>query len=292
MKIVLGAHSQATHQHAIDLLSRMQFAEPEVTAVSAAEPIYSVPVTMSSSMALSSDVFRALHTAAVANAEQAANELNSRGIRTHAKVADGLAADALMRVADEISADLIAVGSEQKSAIGALFLGSVTRALAAGAKQSILVARPTIASGPVRAVLAVDGSAYCDRCVDHLINFQPKGLGHVTVLQVIEPVVDTMSAAVHVPIATTQEVYARMEEFATNHTQQVVDKLTAAGIEASPVVRTGPVLVTIRKVVQDTDSEMIILGAQGHGFMHRVLIGSIAMHVVASESYSALIMRA
>ena len=47
MKIVLGAHSQATHQHAIDLLSRMQFAEPEVTAVSAAEPIYSVPVTMS-----------------------------------------------------------------------------------------------------------------------------------------------------------------------------------------------------------------------------------------------------
>ena len=188
--------------------------------------------------------------------------------------------------------NMIAVGSEQKSAIGALLLGSVTRALAAGAKQSILVARPTIASGPVRAVLAVDGSAYCDRCVDHLINFQPKGLGHVTVLQVIEPVVDTMSAAVHVPIATTQEVYARMEEFATNHTQQVVDKLTAAGIEASPVVRTGPVLVTIRKVVQDTDSEMIILGAQGHGFMHRVLIGSIAMHVVASESYSALIMRA
>lgn len=292
MKIVLGAHSQSTHKHAVELLSRLQFADADVLAVSAAEPIYSVPVTMSSTMSMSSDVFKALHSAAESTAAQAAKELESRGIRAESRAADGLAADVLMRTADEFNADLIAVGSEQKSAIGALFLGSVTRALAAGAKQSILVARQSTATGPVRAVLAVDGSEYCDRCIAHLIQLAPKGIGHVTVLQIVEPIVDTMSAAVHVPIATTQEVYAQMENFANKHTQEVADKLNAAGIAATPLVRTGPVLVSIRKVVQETESEMIILGAQGHGFMHRVLIGSIAMHVVASESYSALIMRA
>lgn len=47
----------------------------------------------------------------------------------------------------------------------------------------------------------------------------------------------------------------------------------------------------IRAEMTATGSELLLMGAQGHGFFHRLKFGSKSLHQVVSESYSVLILR-
>jgi hypothetical protein len=41
----------------------------------------------------------------------------------------------------------------------------------------------------------------------------------------------------------------------------------------------------------DTKSDLLVLGAQGHGFLARLRMGSKSFHQVVSERYSVLVLR-
>lgn len=60
----------------------------------------------------------------------------------HAHVRIGDAADELLDVAEELGADLIIVGSHNRTALGRLLLGSVSEAVVDRARCTVLVARP------------------------------------------------------------------------------------------------------------------------------------------------------
>lgn len=61
--------------------------------------------------------------------------------RMQYRVERGLAADEIVRVAEEVQADLIIVGSHGKKAVDRLFMGSVSTAVVHRAKQPVLVVR-------------------------------------------------------------------------------------------------------------------------------------------------------
>lgn len=77
-------------------------------------------------------------------------------------------ADALMERATNWGTDLIVVGSQGRSAIGRLILGSVSRKIVTEARCSVRVARATITKGdrPARIIIGMDGSSFANAAVD------------------------------------------------------------------------------------------------------------------------------
>jgi nucleotide-binding universal stress UspA family protein len=79
----------------------------------------------------------------------------------HTRVLEGSPSRELMREAERWQPDLIVVGSHGRSALGRLFLGSVSKALAAKARCSVRVARREDTKGdgaPLHIIVGVDGS--------------------------------------------------------------------------------------------------------------------------------------
>jgi nucleotide-binding universal stress UspA family protein len=79
-----------------------------------------------------------------------------------ARVLEGSPAQELLRKAEEWGPNLIVVGSQGRSALGRLFLGSVSKSLATHARGPVRVGRHGVekedGGGPVRLVVGVDGS--------------------------------------------------------------------------------------------------------------------------------------
>jgi nucleotide-binding universal stress UspA family protein len=49
---------------------------------------------------------------------------------------------------------------------------------------------------------------------------------------------------------------------------------------------------SIPVAMKETGAELLILGAQGHGFLERLTLGSTSFHQVMAEPYSVLVLRA
>src|SRR5215468_8697932 len=77
-------------------------------------------------------------------------------------------ADALMERATNWGADLIVVGSQGRSALGRLFLGSVSRKIVTEARCSVRVARATAKKDgrSARIIIGMDGSSFANAAVD------------------------------------------------------------------------------------------------------------------------------
>jgi nucleotide-binding universal stress UspA family protein len=44
--------------------------------------------------------------------------------------------------------------------------------------------------------------------------------------------------------------------------------------------------------MQETHSELLVLGSQGHGFMERIALGSTSLEQAIKQPYSVLVVRA
>lgn len=191
----------------------------------------------------------------------------------------------LMRLADERRADLVAIGSGQHGAVESFFLGSVGRALAIGAHQSFLIARREAnATGPLKAVFATDHSEYANRCFARLIDMNPEGLKHVTIVTATES--NLLASEDHPELSLTE-----VEETMNRHGQEMVGRLEATGRTADFRLIEGFPAEALAKAMTDTDADLLILGARGHGLIERVFIGSLALHTVVAEPYSVLVLR-
>jgi nucleotide-binding universal stress UspA family protein len=73
--------------------------------------------------------------------------------------------------------------------------------------------------------------------------------------------------------------------------QTVADRLGAVGIEASPMVIDGHPNAAIHQAMGETEADLLILGAQGHGFIERLAMGSVSFYQAVSERHSVLILR-
>jgi nucleotide-binding universal stress UspA family protein len=78
------------------------------------------------------------------------------GARVETRLADGDAAEEILRVAEEIRCDLIVVGTEGRSGLGRLLLGSVAEAVLRKARCPVLTVKSPVAAQP-------DGPGKTDR---------------------------------------------------------------------------------------------------------------------------------
>jgi nucleotide-binding universal stress UspA family protein len=74
---------------------------------------------------------------------QAAEVASEHDVPFELRLVAGFERDAILATADQIDAELIAVGSNRHGALGTVLLGSVSRSLVSRAQRPVLVVHPT-----------------------------------------------------------------------------------------------------------------------------------------------------
>ncbi|HEY0865763.1 MAG TPA: universal stress protein [Fimbriimonas sp.] len=276
MKIVVGIDTNGLYRQALSLSTRLGFPD--------AEWILAYSRDIPSEVAYRPDLIDAISQAGDSALEASAEDAAACGIEAKTVRLSGDPASTLVSFAEEIGADLVAVHSERKGRFGSLFFGSVGRGLAIGAKHSVLISKGDAPStGKLTAVFATDQSEYAARSLEKLIAMQPAGIGRIRLMTAVN--LNAREVAHGLPVVTG------LVEAAEERMQEDVRRFRAAGYEASGVVLDKHVNDAIRDQMEETQADLLLMGAQGHGFMHRLILGSTSLHQVVVEPYSVLIIR-
>jgi nucleotide-binding universal stress UspA family protein len=142
---ILAVDGSESADHAIQAFIRLPLpAGLEVTVMTVVSPIPMLPPPTAAGLdweAVLETTERERRAEAQRLVDTARERLKVAGRESRVEIRSGTAAEELVAAARETGADLIAVGAENRSALGRLFLGSVSGRVLSHAPCSVLVAR-------------------------------------------------------------------------------------------------------------------------------------------------------
>lgn len=197
--------------------------------------------------------------------------------------------------AKEFDADLIVAGSHGRTALGRLFLGSISQWLLNEARCSVRVARGRIDEPdmPVRIVVGVDGSAGANAALDQIIARYWPDKSEVTVIVVDEPLEPTLVGE-FVPIVrdSVSESNAQEHRRAVKLANAAAKRLTNNGLRTRALVKIGNPKSVLIEVAEEWRADCIFVGATGiTNRFERFLLGSVAGAVAARAHCSVEVVR-
>jgi nucleotide-binding universal stress UspA family protein/predicted transcriptional regulator len=199
------------------------------------------------------------------------------GLLVSTVIRDGLAAEGIHDVADELGAYAIAVASHGRGGIPRLVLGSVAERLLQQATIPVLLVREGEETRPpsLREVLVpLDGSVLAERAIDQAREILPEG-GVLVLERVVEPIFYVFgeeTAALVVDEAAT----AQAESSAKAYLDEKAAALTSAGIRVTTRVHRGRPASEILSEIETSHIDMIVMTTHGHTGPTRWLMGSVA----------------
>ena len=219
-----------------------------------------------------------------------AEPLHRRGYATEAVIAHGRAADVLLAEADNMAADLIVVGSRGRGAAATALLGSVSATLVDHAACPVFVAR---VASVTRILVATDGSqsaeaippvlaawrTFLDASIDVLAVAPPRGRD--------EPVVSAGMRGIEPGPTDAPHEVSRHRVMA----DEMAARLARAGWRAEGAVRYGEAAQEIEAAAREWGTDLIITGSRGLSGLQRLVMGSVAHHVLTHSTSSVLVMR-
>lgn len=217
--------------------------------------------------------------------------LVERGLEVEEHVIAERPASAITRMAEELRADLIVMGSRGHGPLRSMLVGSVAAEVTEHAPCPVLVARrPTVAS----LLVATDGSDAANAIPDHLAAW---GIflgvdAHAVTVTIPEGTLFTVMVGVH---TLGDERLGRMQRELEERSQQdlaeMVSGLAAAGFAATPHQRSGDAASEILAVATERNADLIVVGSRGLGALDRIVLGSVARNVLLHAKASVLVMR-
>jgi nucleotide-binding universal stress UspA family protein len=217
---------------------------------------------------------------------------------SHASYA-GSPSDMLIR-ADGAS-DLVVVGSQGKSALRRLMLGSVSQNVLTHAVCSVRVGRrpPADAAprgGAVRIVIGIDGSRHSALAVSAVASRVWPAKTEVKVVAALDLKLLSVLAS------PTPSAWARpwfdaapasddARAWACEAVAAVAAELRSAGLTASPVVEEADAKQFLVQEAERWSADCIFVGAKGHSAIERFLLGSVSASVAARAPCSVEVVR-
>jgi len=189
----------------------------------------------------------------------------------------GDAVTEVLAAADELTAEVIVVGSRGRGVLTAALLGSVSTAVAGRANSPVLVVGPTAVLGEGPIVVGVDGS---ETSLDaaRVAASLDRGLGRG--LQVV-------LAYTLRPIPGASAVPEARQELAAVDEQRAEELLAQAAAElgvprdATRTVRNGSESAALLELARDLDATLLVVGSRGRGAVRAALLGSFSLSVLA-----------
>lgn len=289
MKTLVGVDPEGTYRSSVNLCKRLQFPNQEWTLANTIPPIPWYVPGLNPRILPVADILEYQDEASKELLKKAHEEMGDEKVSE--KTVEGDAAAALMRIANGSDVDLIVLGSGQPDHGVLWAIGSVSRALCIGAKQSLLIAKGEVrADGPIHAVFATDHSEYAKAAVDQLIKWAPKGFKQIDVVSAYE-----INPATMTMLRSHTDVDLDFEKWVHDQTlkeaKEVAEKLHKISPLTTVTAQMGDPNFVIRETMAMSKADLLIVGAQGHGFFERLLVGSVSHHQVVAEPYPVLLIR-
>lgn len=203
---------------------------------------------------------------------------------------------ALIQRADELQADLIVVGSQGRSALGRLLLGSVSKTVATEAGRAVRIARrgPVNGNGaPPRIIVGVDGSSESERAVRAVGERDWPGGTQVRIIAVDDGTSPTRVA--HIMPNAAAMITGCNEEVAV-HTRAMVEwaqeDLSAIGLDASIAVFEGDPRRVLVEEARKWGADSIFIGPRRFtSAFERFRLGSVSSAVATKAHCSVEVVR-
>jgi len=293
MKSIIGIDTGGTYEPAVKLFARLKFPNPDVTMLNVADLV--LPYTsfaMPPTVEPMNQIVEGLRQAGETAVGEAAKIAEGYGLAAKTEVVSGPSVLTLLDRADDLGVDILTVASTRKGTLATMFTGSMSRSIVTGSRHTVLVAKEGVRDqGPVEVVLATDHSPYMERAVERLIALAPQGISKIHVVTAYE-VSDKEAALLHANLPALEgHIEKWIEGELQKKCESLVGLLSQSGYEADYELTAGNPNNAIRQAMEKTGSELLILGAQGHGFIERLFVGSVSFHQLVAEPYSVLILR-
>jgi nucleotide-binding universal stress UspA family protein len=228
---------------------------------------------------LTPDALVRMRAAAQSALDERCSRARALGLVCETRWVEAPAAEAIAESAAKRSADLIAIGSHGHTGIRYALLGSVAARVARAAPCPVLTVKQRPASGwaPRRIAVAMDFSLTARRalaCAQYLASvWGPAGLVLVHA-RYVPPDLSGVFTEGTLPIdddAATGRELVRLQS-----------ELQAAGVPAEYADETGHPAEVLQRVAARVGADLIALGTHGRRGVSRVLLGSVAEHVLRS----------
>lgn len=205
----------------------------------------------------------------------------------HLKI--GIAADEVVRSAEEIGAGLVTMGSRGRGRMKRLAMGSVSDSVVRHAHCPVMVVRWKPVIFPARILLSTDGSeesVLAARTAADLAQRTDSELHVVTVAFESPYVYEEYHNVRHAQEVkrTRREAREMLEEQA-----QLIEKAGASVAETH--LRVGGVDEEIVVLADEVDADLVVVGSRGRGGIRRALMGSVSDSVVRHAHCPVLVVR-
>jgi len=205
----------------------------------------------------------------------------------------GHAAGEIVRAAEEMTTDLVVVGSQGRSAIARFLVGSVAEQVARHAPCPVLLVRGS-GEAPQRVAVGVDGSEGSQRALDFLMELPLPPAAEIRLVTILanlhemarEHLLVTPPLAEH---STPLDQWLR--DKAQAHLTELVASLGAADRPAVTEIRSGDAARGLIEVAEDEGTDLIVVGSHGPGVLEQFLLGSVSQQVLSHAPCSVLIVR-
>jgi len=193
---------------------------------------------------------------------------------------------AIIEKADEWKPDLIVLGSHNRSALGRLFLGSISQTVLTEARCSVRIARGGIERdpSPLQILIGVDGSPGAEMAVAEAAKraWPPDTKAHL---------VAALDRAMSTALDWTEEGFKDERAWLENILATSTEKLHASGISVSEIVKEGDPKEVLVEEAGRRRADCIFLGARGIRGIERFLLGSVSTAVATRAHCSVEIVR-
>jgi nucleotide-binding universal stress UspA family protein len=210
----------------------------------------------------------------------------------------GPAGEEVVDTAHRIGADLVVMATHGRSALGRLWLGSVSNHVVRHAGIPVLLLRPNLLersfpSGPGAGILVtLDLSAFSEAVLEPVITMAHLFQAHVTLFHVIEPNYLPVVPALPYPLEQDATVTDIRRIDATRRLDEIADRLRARGVHVSVRVELAAnTAAAVLKALEDRRYDMGAMTTHGGGGMRRLFLGSVADQVIRSAVKPVLVMR-
>lgn len=198
----------------------------------------------------------------------------------------------IVRLAEELDAGLVVVGSHGFGPFKRVLLGSVSDSVVRHANTSVLVARGEADRLPGRVLLAIDGSKESHLATRAAAEVAGAG-SELHVLFVLETA-QLLPQMPH-PGFEAWETSGTVEE-AEQNARRLLSRIServeaGGGTVKEPHLAVGKPDKEIIGLAEELDAGLVVLGSRGLGAVGRVLLGSVSDSVVRHALCSVLVVR-
>lgn len=197
--------------------------------------------------------------------------------------------------ADELKPELIVVGSHGRSAVGRVFLGSISQKVLTEANCSVRVARGRIEVDPTtaRVLIGFDGSAGAQAAVDSVCSRDWKEGSKFELVAAVEDVTPSLIGR-FIPPAT--QAAAEINETERRWIEKLADaalaRMSSCGLPATLEILAGSPKTVLVEEAERWNADSIFVGANAFGSrVERFLLGSTSAAVAARAHCSVEVVR-